>query len=208
MINLLDVQTQKKRGGGLLERNGNQLRWPVSRVSHHGDSPSNSYVAYVVVCTDTAAVAVFHGGPGDVQCRSLDFDDALSTSEEELTPFLRLNIERDSFDEGRESTSEISAFLDTVYDFSRRGKEDHAIDVIFEYMNNLLVERQFEACDRILGEVDIARIPTVLMVSFLTITAAAKAKLKSRRRFYKLVERLVAKERGEKATQRLLDGLD
>ena len=208
-MNLLGLPAQKKRPrGGLLERSGNRLRWPVAQVSHHRDTPANSYVAYIIVCTDTAAVAVFSDELGDNQSRSLDPNYFIHGFEAELTPFLQLDIEGDSFDEDQGSTSEISAFLDTVYDFSKRRKEDHAIDVIFEYINNLLVEGHFETCDRILGEVDIARIPTVLMVSFLTITAAAKAKLKNRRRFYKLVERVVARERGAKATQRLLDGLD
>jgi hypothetical protein len=126
----------------------------------------------------------------------------------EYRPFFDSDFQRDICDADESATSEISAFLDTVYDFAKREKEDDAIDVIFQYMNNLLVEGQFNACDRILGEVDIARIPPVLMVSFLTITAAAKTKLKNRERFLNVVRRVVARERGEKAAGRLLDGLD
>jgi hypothetical protein len=108
----------------------------------------------------------------------------------------------------QEATRRVSAFLDSVYDYSKRGKEDYAMDVIFEYMNSLFVERNFEACDLILREINIARIPVVLMVSFLTITAADRAELNNRKFFYQSVKRLVEKERGEIATQRLLEGLD
>lgn len=110
--------------------------------------------------------------------------------------------------EDDESSGEISAFLDKVYDLARCGKEEFAIDVIFEYMNTLLVQGEFGTCDRILAEVDIGRIPPVLMVSFLTITAAAASRLKNRKRFYQFVRALVARERGEKAAERLLDGLE
>lgn len=103
---------------------------------------------------------------------------------------------------------EISAFLDTVYDLSAQEKTDCAIDVIFNYMNNLLVEGKFEFCDRILSEVALTRIPPVLMISFLTITAAAKPKLKNRHRFFSIVQRLIVQERGEKGAQRLLNGLE
>ena len=75
-------------------------------------------------------------------------------------------------------------------------------------MNNLLIDEQFDACDLILAEVALARIPPVLMVSFLTISAAAKSKLRNRDTFFKIVRRMVAKQRGEKAADRLLDGLD
>ena len=110
--------------------------------------------------------------------------------------------------ENEESSSELRVFFDTVYDLAKRGKEDYAIDVIFECFDKLLIDEQFDVCDLILAEVALARIPPVLMVSFLTITAAAKSKLQNRDKFFKDVRQLVAKQRGEKAADRLLDGLE
>lgn len=100
-----------------------------------------------------------------------------------------------------------SVLLSTVYDLYKCGREDYAIDVIFRHMDNLFVERNFEACDLILHKVNIKRISVVLMISFLTITAAYKADLKSRKLFYRCVKRLIIKERGEVVARRLLDGL-
>lgn len=203
-MKLLDVK--KKPRGGLLERGRSRVRLPVAPRFLKG--ASQKFVAYVVVSTDTAAVTAFPDELEEWQSRTDESDEASSANEAELTSFLQFGTECEYSIEEEGSTGEANAFLDTVYDFVKRQKEDHAIDVIFEYINQLLVERRFEACDRILGDVEIARIPTVLMVSFLTITAAAKSKLRNRRRFYKSVERFVALERGNKAAQHLLDGLE
>ena len=104
--------------------------------------------------------------------------------------------------------SEQCDFLNKVYDFIERDWKDDAIDVIFQHMNYLLFAGEFDACDWILVEVDISRISPVLMVSFLTITAAAKTKLDNRDRFFRAVKRAVTADRGEEATERLLKGLE
>ena len=98
--------------------------------------------------------------------------------------------------------------LTTIYGLDQQRDEDHAIDVIFERMNSLLVEGRFNVCDRILAEVDLAKIPPVLMVSLLTITAAARTKLKHRAQFFSHVQAALARQRGAKAANRLLAGLE
>lgn len=126
----------------------------------------------------------------------------------EFTPIVDTDL-RGEYGEQRDDTdNQIGVFLDSVYSLAKQGKEDHAIDVIFEYVNSLLVQREFKSCDELLAEVNIEKIPPVLMVSFLTITAAAKPKLKNRDRFFKLVWGMVARQRGQDAADRLLDGLD
>ena len=144
----------------------------------------------------------------DRQNRSVSDDEFGIETVLKLNCFTHSDSLSDDSEDEESSTSEIRAFLDTIYDLVKRGKEDYAIDVIFEYMNNLLIDGQFDACDLILAEVALAKIPPVLMVSFLTISAAAKSKLRNRDTFFKIARRMVAKQRGEKAADRLLDGLD
>lgn len=209
-MNVLETRGKKELPGAgrLFDAAGQRFEWAVAQKPRGSSLQSGAYVAYVIICTDSASVGGQWGKPEDKKSYSVDPEEFRRTRMWEYAPFFGSDLQADICNEDEGSTSEISAFLDTVYDFAKRDKEDHAIDVILEYMNNLLVEGQFEACDRILGEVDIARIPPVLMVSFLTITAAAKTRLKNRNTFLKVVRRVVARERGEKAAERLLDGLD
>jgi hypothetical protein len=181
-----------------LDATGSFPSWAVAQEPRGYIVVAGSYAPYTIVDVDFASVSA----------NSWKREDATNPSGQEFSFFLRSDYHDHSCQIEDSSTSEISDFLNTVYGFAKRGEEDEAIDVILEYINDLLVEGQFDSCDRILDEVDLARIPPVLMVSFLTITAAAKPKLKSRDRFFKVVQRLVAKQRGGKATARLLDGLD
>ena len=207
MTNVLELRAQKGLAGveRLLDVGGQRFGWPVARKPRGSSFPSGSYVACVIMYADSASVAGVWGELEDEKSRS---DDSGRRRMWEFTPFVHSDLQSDVCDEEEGSTSEITVFLAAVYDLARRDEGDSAIDVIFQYMNSLLVEGRFEDCDRILGEVEIARIPTVLMVSFLTITAAAKTNLKNRGGFFKDVRRVVARERGEKTAQRLLDGLD
>ncbi len=123
-------------------------------------------------------------------------------------PWLDVEVDRQGEGDDQDAASEFSVFFDEVCGLAGRGEEDRAIDVIFEHVNSLLIEGRFEACDRILAEVEIARIPPVLMISFLTITAAAKPQLHNRDSFFRNVAGVIARERGARAAERLLDGLE
>ena len=123
-------------------------------------------------------------------------------------PWLDVEVDRQGESDDQNAACDFSTFLDEVYGLAGNGEEDRAIDVIFEHVNGLLIEGRFDVCDRILAEVDIARIPPVLMISFLTITAAAKPQLHNRDSFFRNVAGVIARERGERAAERLLNGLE
>jgi len=207
---------------------GAQLVCPYRPEQIVASIPSgSSFTCIIVLKTDTSPISSSYQATGrQVKMRGAavrsgawasfvgenagvnDPDDFSNFGDWGLIPYTRSDPTSASFAQEDGSAGETSAFLDTVYDLARSGKEELAIDVIFEYMNGLLVQGKFGTCDRILAEVDIGRIPPVLMVSFLTITAAAAPRLKNRRRFHQFVRALVARERGEKAAERLLDGLE
>ena len=102
---------------------------------------------------------------------------------------------------------ETEAFLDRVYGLQSKGQARHAIDVVFQHMNRLLMEGRFEDCDEILSRVELRRIPPMIMAAFLTITAAARKELKNRPVFFENVRLLVEAERGPEDAKRLLVGL-
>ena len=102
---------------------------------------------------------------------------------------------------------ETEAFLGRVYDLESKGQARHAIDVIFQHMNSLLMERRFDDCNEILRKTELRRISPMLMAAFLTITAAARKELKNRPVFFENVRLLVEAERGPEDAKRLLVGL-
>ena len=102
---------------------------------------------------------------------------------------------------------EIEDFLDQVYRLGAAGDLQTATDKIFDNIDGLLVSRSFEMCDRILRHVMVDRLPTALMRSFLTITVAAKDKLKEREGFVRRVEKAMISKRGPETTKKLLQRL-
>ena len=105
----------------------------------------------------------------------------------------------DYSDEGK-----IARFCDTVYLLSDADKVRQAIDVIFQTINKILNRCNFQLCDRILGEIDVQRLSSPLMVGFLSITLASKEFLVARPNFYARVHEKLTSERGLEATNRLL----
>jgi len=102
---------------------------------------------------------------------------------------------------------EIDQFLAKVYSLNDSGREEEAIDVVLGHFNDLLEAQRQDECDRILDRIELSRIPHVLMLSFLTITAGAKGKLKNREKFFHQVWQLIADKRGNEIANRLLNGL-
>jgi len=69
------------------------------------------------------------------------------------------------------------AFLRAVYDLCDAGKDDAAIDSIFDYVDDLLCEGSFDAVDDALRRIELDRLSTAAMIGFLSITLAARPKL-------------------------------
>lgn len=85
---------------------------------------------------------------------------------------------------------------------------DQAIDLIYDYIDDRLLDGNFAHVDFVLEDIDMGRLPTVLHLSFLTVTLAAKSKLNNRTRFFdKAFNRVACKEGLEKA-DRLFKGLE
>lgn len=103
---------------------------------------------------------------------------------------------------------EVKAFLDRVYQFEQRAETTAGIDYIFSSLNEMLATGDAEMCDSILASVDINRLKTDLLLSFLTITFAGRERLPSRRRYYAKARRQIARDVGWCEARRLLSALD
>lgn len=101
----------------------------------------------------------------------------------------------------------IEGFLETIYSLTRLNEIESATDRIFDHIDKLLCDRVFAVCDEILQRVDVEELPTALMRSFLTITAAAKNELPSRKALYQKVERKMLQSKGKEKTKRLIGKL-
>jgi hypothetical protein len=77
--------------------------------------------------------------------------------------------------------------------------------VIFDLVQGLLRDGDFPACDRLLSMVDISRLKSALMITFLSTTFTAKNKLRAREDYYSRVLAHLIAERGTNRATKLLD---
>jgi hypothetical protein len=130
--------------------------------------------------------------------------------EEALDEWRRLQAHsQDSADGlvGAASDRRIASFLDEVYALAGTSDLDTASDRIFDFVDRLLCDDQFDACDDVLEMVDVEKLPTTLMRSFLSITAAAKGKLPSRPALYRKIEQRMIELKGAEKTRTILGNL-
>lgn len=102
----------------------------------------------------------------------------------------------------------IDKFLEEVYHLASLGDLQAATDLIFETADRLLLNEEFSFCNKIVSRIDPLRLPTALMRSFLTITAAAKDKLPARKAFCDRVRSEMIRLIGNEKAQRLLERLE
>jgi hypothetical protein len=101
---------------------------------------------------------------------------------------------------------DVAAFLDEVYELAQYDLQS-ATDRIFDRIDRLLCDGREDICDEILSRVDVARLPSALLRSFLTITAPAKHSLPSRRPFFAKAYDEVSQQRGPEMAERLFSRL-
>jgi hypothetical protein len=101
---------------------------------------------------------------------------------------------------------DVRTFLEEVYDLGQRDLQA-ATDKVFDTIDRLLCEGREGLCDEILASVEVGRLPSALLRSFLTITAPAKERLPSRPSFFAMAYPEVERQRGPEMAKRLLGPL-
>lgn len=97
-------------------------------------------------------------------------------------------------------------WLDDVYSKVAAGVPDDAIDILFDHIDDLLIEGRFSECEDVLMMIDPKRLDTNLLVAALSITKAAADRLPSRVRFVQRVEHRLT-ELAPERLEALLGGL-
>ena len=83
-----------------------------------------------------------------------------------------------------------------------------ATDLIFDYMDRLLLEGCFGDADAVLAKADLTRLSPYSLRSLLCITCAAKSKLLSRKAFFAKVREQLVRQRGIEMANKLLRFLE
>lgn len=116
------------------------------------------------------------------------------------------NIARQPTKEDR-ARRHIDTFLKEVYSLSQIGDTDTAGFQIFDFLDRVLLDGFFAVCNDVLSTVNIDKLDTKLMRSFLSITAPAKGKLPARAALFKNIEAKMKSLRGEEKTRRIIGNL-
>lgn len=98
----------------------------------------------------------------------------------------------------------IEEFLDRIYMLCARHEPEEAADLVFARIDSILSAGEFEICDVLISKVDVGRLDSNLMVSFLMTTVAAAEKLPSRLGFVSKVETALRNIKGEQAAANLV----
>lgn len=80
------------------------------------------------------------------------------------------------------------ATLPEVYSLVQRGQLEQAGDLVFSKIDDLLCAGEFRRCDELLQMVDPERLDINVMLSFLSVTFAAKHKLPGRASLVRRIE--------------------
>lgn len=85
-------------------------------------------------------------------------------------------------------------------------RTDHTIDVLFNTIDDMLIDGEFDSCDAGLETLDLERLDTNLLIAALSITKSAAPILPSRQRFVERVEQRV-RELAPERLEELMSGI-
>ena len=99
--------------------------------------------------------------------------------------------------------AQVSEFLAEVEALEKDSVQAATLRV-YDHIEQLLFDRSFRLCDRILRSLDVSRFSTTVLRSFLTITWEHRLDLEERAGLYERIRRRMLETRGPEVTERLL----
>lgn len=99
--------------------------------------------------------------------------------------------------------------LDDIYAFAALHAVEpvRAMDALYGYVDDLLLDGWAALVDKIFGEVDVERVPTVMLIGLLTLTKGWLRALPNRRGLFSRIEAKAEKELGPERALSCLWGL-
>ena len=79
--------------------------------------------------------------------------------------------------------------LEPMYQPVEEGRTARALDVLFDHIDDMLCDGEFQRCDEVIQHIDLERLNTSLLVGVLSITLAAREKLNHRRQVVEAIRK-------------------
>ncbi len=101
-------------------------------------------------------------------------------------------------------------WLNKIYDFIENKKdfyEEHAIDLLFEKIDDLLIDHKLAEVNSILNIIDLNKLNKNLFIGLLVITNIAKSYLPNRKSLIEKIKVILKKDENEESINKLLGGL-
>lgn len=98
-------------------------------------------------------------------------------------------------------------FLNEVYHYESSGEIEIGMSFTFDVINRLLCDGKYDICDEILRSVDESKLTARLLLTFLTITNAAKHELNNRKNYYNRAWKRIETLEGKFKTKQILQNL-
>jgi hypothetical protein len=97
-------------------------------------------------------------------------------------------------------------WLNEFYELAKINKNDLGMDLLFDNVDEMLCDGKFKEVDDLLETMDLSILNTTLLIGLLSITSAAKNKLKNRASLVQRIEEIF-KVTDPERVDRLLKGL-
>lgn len=106
----------------------------------------------------------------------------------------------------RPPISDSGECLDILYELCESPQPNPAIDFVLEIVDELIMAKHYDTCDRLLQRAEVHRLSTHAMLTLLMETYRAKSVLPAREGFYQRVEARLRTEQPQRADS-LLAGM-
>lgn len=98
-------------------------------------------------------------------------------------------------------------WLQKLYDFVENSKDDDAIDLLFDNIDDLLIDHRIDLCEEILNIINLEKLNSNLLIGLLSITNSAKTYLPTRTKIISDIEKIFKKTESPERIEGLLKGL-
>lgn len=98
--------------------------------------------------------------------------------------------------------------LTELYRLGKLGKTDAALDLLYDTIDDLLLDHQYAECEKYLREMDPEELPNTVLVGLLTITFAARNFLRERSNAYGRIARKLSQTMSPEQVAATLRGLE
>lgn len=98
--------------------------------------------------------------------------------------------------------------LAELYRLGTIGKTDAALDLLYDTLDDLLLDHQYAECEKYLRDMDPEKLPNAVLVGLLTITFAARRFLRERANAYGRIARKLSQTMSPDQVAATLRGLE